>query len=145
MRKLLASTMVAALLLPGCSPALARGAVPTASATTTAETSRSVVYQDAAAALREAARGIPLGKKVKVRTLSGDNVWGKLRAVSETGVTVEKRASAISKPVAVEVRYETMQSIEKDYMRLSTKIAIVATVVGVAILGACAYFLTQPH
>ncbi len=43
-----------------------------------------------ASGLREVARKIPLGKEVNVRMLSGEKVQGRLRAVRDTGIVIEK-------------------------------------------------------
>ena len=112
--------------------------------------------QAAVSALRERARQIPLGKKVKVVTVSGEKVEGTLRGAGETSVLIEKRpepspatrydihgnkmptpptAPAIP-PTTVEVSYDTMQSIKKP-MGTGAKSAIFLGVLfgGLAILG----------
>jgi len=95
---------------PGEGP-LARAALRAAAAPLAASTGRQQPrLPETVAAVRESARRMPPGVKVKVRTLTGTRLEGKLLSAGETGVLVETK---VGRPPE-EVAYETMQSIEKQ-------------------------------
>ena len=71
---------------------------------------------------RAAARAIPVGKKVKVTMLSGENHTGKLLAAGDRAVTVETSL------VIVELPYDTMRTIELERrVRKNVVLAIVGS------------------
>jgi len=138
MRELVASTLVAALFLTGCSTGS-----PFRSTMQTQPGAAKGSQTDSVSARKEAARRIPLGKKVKVKTLSGETIEGTLRAAGETSVLIEKPGRHDAAPATVEVSYETMKSIgEAVHMGRGSWIAIavvVGSVVCVAIVASVLY------
>ncbi len=89
---------------------------------------------DPVSALREAARQIPLGTKVRITLRSGEHHRGTLRAAGESGVMIDWPAGReenawgqeVSVPAgSIEVAYDTMQSIKREGMRWWAKLAIV--------------------
>ena len=103
-----------------------------------------------AVALKQAAERIPIGKKVKVSMLSGKTIKGKLRAADDTGVRIEYWEdtrywdhTSQSELKTTVIRYDTMQSIERDQMGTGTKVAIIAGTAVVVLLilaSSVAYF-----
>jgi hypothetical protein len=96
---------------------------------------------DAVSALREAARAIPVGKRVKVRMRSGDKHDGTLLAAGETEVKVAQWDDHI-----LELRYDTMRSIELDTSMGRGQKALLITIVSV--IGGIAlfhYFSVREH
>lgn len=87
---------------------------------------------DAAAKWKEEAQRLPLGTKVKVKTTSGETVKGVLRSAGDTHVTIELTTRNPVPPV--EVAYGEIRKLERQGMGLGTKIAIIAGVVGGAML-----------
>ncbi len=145
MQRFLASSLAASLLLTGCAPALSR--VPMLMSTAATNT-RS--QKESASAAEEVVRRIPLGTNVKVRTVSGERHKGTLRAAGERTIVIEKPGpierdawgrQVDGRPVAVEVPYDTIQSIERDEgMGRGAKIALIAgAVAGVVVLGILIY------
>ena len=86
---------------------------------------------------RDAAR-IPVGKKVRVKTLSGEKVQGTLRAANEEGVVIEQAGAA-----PVEVPYDAMGSIKRP-MGTGTKVAIGAGIGVGALAALLIYAMSQP-
>jgi hypothetical protein len=91
---------------------------------------------ESVSAVREAARKIPLGKKVKVKALSGEQHKGILRTAGERSVLIEmpgwvSTEKGTYEPAAIEVSYDTMRSIERDKMGWGVKTAIIA---GIAVV-----------
>jgi hypothetical protein len=81
---------------------------------------------DTVSALREAARALPVGKRVKVTMRSGEKHDGTLLAAGESDVKIETWDDHI-----FELRYDTMRSIELDTsMGRGTK-ALLITIVSV--------------
>lgn len=91
--------------------------------------------EDVVSVRRTAARAIPVGRKVKVTMLSGENHTGKLLAAGDRAVTVETSL------IIVELPYEAMRSIELERRvrrRVGLAIVVGALFVGYLILAGAA-------
>ncbi len=88
--------------------------------------------------LRDTASRIPVGKKVKAKTVSGTTVEGKLRTAGDTSVVIESSVSG-----RVELAYEQMRSLEQRHGLGTGTWVLIGIGVGLAVFVGSMYAWAQ--